>query len=42
MTIASTLPDMLRSVVAVGSDLRFFGGAGAPTLLVGEMTLAGV
>jgi PmbA protein len=45
MTIAGTLPDVLRSVVAVGSDLRFFPGAGAigtPTILVGEMTVAGV
>lgn len=44
MTIASTLLDMLRSVTAVGSDLRFFPGGGAigtPTLLVGEMTVAG-
>ena len=45
MTIASTLPDMLQSIEAVGSDLRFFPGAGAigtPTILVGELTVAGV
>lgn len=45
MTIASTLIDMLKAIGAVGSDLRFFpfGGAiGAPTVLVGEMTIAGV
>lgn len=44
ITIASTLLDMLRNVVAVGSDLRFFpggGATGAPTLLVSEMTVAG-
>jgi PmbA protein len=44
MTVASTLLDMLRAVTAVGSDLRFFPGGGAigtPTLLVGEMTVAG-
>jgi PmbA protein len=44
MTIASTLLDMLKAVTAVGSDLRFFPGGGAigtPTLLVGEMTVAG-
>jgi len=41
MTIASTLSDMLRSVVAVGSDLRFFGGVGSPSVLVGEMTVGG-
>jgi PmbA protein len=45
MTIASTLRDMLQSIEAVGSDLRFFPGAGAigtPTILVGELTVAGV
>jgi PmbA protein len=43
MTIASTLPDVLRSVLALGSDLRFplWGGLGAPTVLVAEMTVAG-
>jgi PmbA protein len=43
MTIASTLLDMLRSVVALGSDLRFplGGGLGAPTVLVSEMTVGG-
>jgi PmbA protein len=42
MTIASTLPDMLKSVAAVGSDLRFFSSVGTPSILIGEMTLAGV
>lgn len=42
MTIASTLPEMLRSVQAVGDDLRFFSSVGTPSILVGEMTLAGV
>jgi PmbA protein len=45
MTIASTLPEVLQRIEAVGSDLRFFPGAGAigsPTVLVGEMTVAGV
>jgi PmbA protein len=44
MTVASTLLDMLKAVTAIGSDLRFFPGGGAigtPTLLVGEMTVAG-
>jgi predicted Zn-dependent protease len=41
MTIASTLPEMLKAVTAVGNDRRFFGGAGSPTVLVGEMTVAG-
>ncbi len=45
MTIASTLPEVLRGVAAVGSDVRFLFGSGAigtPTILVGEMTVAGV
>jgi PmbA protein len=42
MTIASTVPEMLRSVVGVGSDLRWFASIGVPSILVGEMTLAGV
>jgi len=42
MTIASTVPDMLKSVTAVGSDLRFFSSVGTPSILIGEMTLAGV
>jgi PmbA protein len=41
MTVASTLPEMLRSVAAVGNDLRFFSGVGTPSVLIGEMTLAG-
>jgi PmbA protein len=42
MTIASTIPEVLKAITAVGSDLRFFpGGIGTPTLLVGEMTVAG-
>jgi len=42
MTIASTLPDMLRSITGVGDDLRFFSSVGTPSVLIGEMTLAGV
>ena len=42
MTIASTLPEMLAGVRAVGDDLRFFMGTGTPSILIGEMTLAGV
>ncbi len=44
MTIASTIPEVLRSLEAVGSDLRFFPGGGAigtPTLLVAEMSVSG-
>ena len=41
MTIASTIIDMLKAVVAVGSDLRYGGAIGSPTILLGEMTVAG-
>ena len=43
-TIASTVPEMLQRLVAVGSDLRFLpfgGGMGGATLLIDGMTLAG-
>lgn len=39
--VASTVLDILRGIVAVGSDVRFLGSIGSPTLLVGEMTVAG-
>jgi PmbA protein len=42
MTIASTIPEMLKGVVSVGSDLRWFSALGVPSILIGEMTLAGV
>ena len=42
MTIASTLPEMLAGIAAVGTDLRFFTSVGVPTMLIAEMTVAGV
>jgi PmbA protein len=42
MTIASTIPEMLKAVSAVGDDLRFFTSVGVPTILIAEMTVAGV
>jgi PmbA protein len=42
MTIATTLVDVLNAIRSVGSDLRFFGAVGSPSVLVGEMTVAGV
>jgi predicted Zn-dependent protease len=42
MTIASTLPQMLAGIAGVGNDLRFFSSVGTPSILIGEMTLAGV
>jgi PmbA protein len=42
MTIASTIPEMLKGIAAVGDDLRFFTSVGVPTILIAEMTVAGV
>lgn len=42
MTVASRLPEMLSGIVGVGDDLRFFSSVGTPSILIGEMTLAGV
>jgi PmbA protein len=42
MTVASTLPEMLKGITGVGDDLRFFSSVGTPSILIGEMTLAGV
>jgi predicted Zn-dependent protease len=42
MTIGSTIPEMLAGVTGVGNDLRFFSSTGVPTILIGEMTVAGV
>jgi hypothetical protein len=33
---------MLAGVTGVGDDLRFFSSVGTPSLLFGEMSLAGV
>lgn len=44
VTVSSTLPEILKNVVAVGNDLRFvpFGAAiGSPTIRVEGMTVAG-
>jgi PmbA protein len=42
MTVASTVPEMLKGIAAIGDDLRFFTAAGVPTILIAEMTVAGV
>lgn len=41
MAIGGNIIELLESVDAVGSDLKFFGGRGAPTLRVGALTVGG-
>jgi PmbA protein len=41
VTIAGNLRDMLRGIEAVASDLEFRGSVAAPTIKIGEMTVAG-
>ena len=41
VTVAGRSLDMLRDIVAVGSDLRPEGAAASPTLLIAEMTVSG-
>ncbi len=41
VTVAGNLLAMLQDIQAVGSDLEFRGSIASPTLLVGEMTVAG-
>ena len=41
VTIAGNLKDMLMGIEAVGSDLEFRGSLTAPTIKIGEMTVAG-
>jgi PmbA protein len=41
VTIAGNLKDMLMGIEAVGSDLDFRGSLAAPTIKIGEMTVAG-
>ena len=41
VTIASTLQEMLMGIAETGNDLEFRGSVSAPTLMIGEMTVAG-
>jgi PmbA protein len=41
VTIASTLPEMLAGIEAIGNDLEFRGSTASPTLLIREMTVSG-
>jgi PmbA protein len=41
VTIASTLQEMLNGIGEIGSDLEFLSSTSAPTIMLGEMTVAG-
>ena len=41
VTIAGTLQEMLTGVAEIGNDLEFRGSVSAPTIMIGEMTVAG-
>ena len=41
VTIAGNLKEMLLGIEAIGSDLEFRGSLAAPTIKIGEMTVAG-
>jgi PmbA protein len=41
VTIASTLQEMLNGIGEIGNDLEFLGSISAPTIMLGEMTVAG-
>ena len=41
VTIASTLQEMLNGIAEIGNDLDFRGSISAPTVMIGEMTVAG-
>jgi PmbA protein len=41
VTIAGNLKEMMMGIEAIGSDLEFRGSLAAPTIKIGEMTVAG-
>jgi PmbA protein len=41
VTIAGTLQEMLNGIGEIGSNLEFRGSVSAPTIMIGEMTVAG-
>ncbi|MEG6615879.1 TldD/PmbA family protein [Peptococcaceae bacterium 1198_IL3148] len=41
VAIAGNVMELLGAVDAVGSDLQFFGGRGAPTIRIAQMTVSG-
>jgi PmbA protein len=41
MTVASTIPEMLGGIEAVGDTIRWFSSVGTPPILIAEVTLGG-
>lgn len=41
VALAGNIVEIMKKIEKVGNDLTFFGGSGAPTLLVSEMALSG-
>jgi PmbA protein len=41
VTVAGTLQEMLNGIAEIGNDLEFRGSVSAPTIMIGEMTVAG-
>jgi PmbA protein len=41
VTIAGTLQEMLNGIAEIGNDLEFLSSVSAPTIMLGEMTVAG-
>ena len=41
LAVAGNIMDVIKNVDAVGSDLQFFGGKGAPTLRISRMSISG-
>ena len=41
VAVSGNLHDLMKKVIAVGSDLRFYESVGAPTLLVSEIDIGG-
>ncbi len=41
INVSGSLPDMLRSIDAVGDDLQWFGGTAVPTIRMSQLTISG-
>ncbi|HUL29677.1 MAG TPA: metallopeptidase TldD-related protein [Thermodesulfobacteriota bacterium] len=41
IAVAGNLFELFRKVIGVGKDLRFFGGIGAPGLLIEKVSISG-